>query len=276
MRIVIPILVIAMIFSCSDNNTSLEVERQEGQTNSVMLSKLSNPTSTDAFVNSNTKLIRTANYYFKVNSIKKSTEAIEQTLLKYPAFISSSNLDFDNNQMQSEFTIRVQNEYFEEVLKEIDKEAIYIHYRNVAATDASKEFVDLESRLKSKREVEKRYMEILRGKAGTIEELLEAEKKIGILHEEIEATISRINFLNDQVTYSTINLKFYQEIDELYSNTENNLLGTRFKTAFLSGLNGLIEISLLLTNAWPLLLMSTGIFFIWRSARKGNIKPWKA
>jgi hypothetical protein len=134
----------------------------------------------------------------------------------------------------------------------------------------SKEFVDLESRLKTKREVELRYTEILRKKAGTIEELLEAEKQIGALHEEIEATISRINFLKDQVGYSTINLKFYQETELQLS--EQETLASQFADAFTSGLNGLVVIGLLLTNLWPVLVLITIAFLIWRVKNKAILK----
>jgi len=125
--------------------------------------------------------------------------------------------------------------------------------------------------LKTKREVEIRYTEILRNKAGTIEELLETEKQIGALHEEIEATISRINFLKDQVSYSTIHLKFYQELDQQVS--EEETLSAQFLGAFTSGLNGLVIIGLLLTNLWPAVVLIIVALLAWRPKSKIKMKP---
>ncbi len=127
----------------------------------------------------------------------------------------------------------------------------------------------MESRLKTKREVEVRYAEILRKKAGTITELLEAEQKIGELHEEIEATVSRINYLKDQVSYSTINLEFYQTITQKIAEVKTNSTGKEFKEALSAGWNGIVSFALVLAYIWPLIMLGiiTGTFY-WLKKRR--------
>ena len=155
-------------------------------------------------------------------------------------------------------------------MKEIDKQARYVNFRDIKTEDVSKQFVDLESRLKTKREVEQRYMEILRKKAGTIEELLNAEKQIGELQEEIEATISRINYLKDEVRYSTINLEFYQTIAVEMTNASANTAGQDMKEALVSGWNGLLAGVIGALYLWPILLvgLASTIFVIAKRKRK--------
>jgi len=225
----------------------------------------------DLYSDGKTKLIKTAEYRFEVANVKKSTEAITASVRKFPAYISSSSLHLENPVLENKMTIRVQNEFFQDLLKDIDGEAKFVNYRNVETQDASKEFVDLESRLKTKREVEQRYMEILRSKAGTIEELLHAEEQIGQLHEEIEATIARINHLREQVSYSTINLEFYQTISqELVAGEGSPATGREFQKALHAGWNGVIVIIITLMYVWPLIVVSVVIFLFvrYRMARK--------
>jgi len=217
--------------------------------------KVQNIPRTDLYSNGKTKLIKTLNYRFEVENVNKSTEAIEAAVKKYPAYISSSKLHLENPVLENRITIRVQNEYFQDIIKDIDQQAKFINFRDVTTDDVAKEFVDLESRLKSKREVEARYMDILRKKAGTIEELLDAEQKIGELHEEIEATISRINYLKEQVSYSTINLEFYQTITQELTVTQEVTRKEEFTTALSTGWNGVVSVGIALTYLWP-------IFFI--------------
>jgi hypothetical protein len=114
-------------------------------------------------------------------------------------------------------------------------------------------------------------MNILRKKAGTIKELLEAENQIGALHEEIEATISRINYLKDQVNYSSINLAFYQTIVETIAANEETFLD-RFSNAFDTGLQGLISISIAIVYLWPVALILAGIAFFVMFRKKGRLK----
>jgi hypothetical protein len=223
----------------------------------------------DLYSNGKTKLIKTLNYKFEVESVNKTSEAIEVAVKKYPAYISDSKMRLENPLLENDITIRVQNEFFQDLVKDIDPLAKFVNYRTITTDDVAKEFVDLESRLKTKREVEQRYAEILRKKAGTITELLEAEQKIGELHEEIEATISRINYLKDQVSYSTINLEFYQTITQQIAEVETNSTVKEFKEALSTGWNGIVSLALVLTYIWPLLVVGiiTGVFY-WLKKRR--------
>lgn len=223
----------------------------------------------DLYSNGKTKLIKTLNYKFEVESVSKTAEAIEALVKKYPAYISDSKMKLENPLLENEITIRVQNDFFQDLVKDIDPLAKFVNHRTITTEDVAKEFVDLESRLKTKREVEQRYAEILRKKAGTITELLEAEQKIGELHEEIEATVSRINYLKEQVSYSTINLEFYQTITQQIAQEDTGSSGNDFKEALSAGWNGIVRFALVLAYIWPLLVagMITGTVYWFKKRR---------
>lgn len=220
------------------------------------------------YSNGKAKLIKTLNYRFEVENVSKTNEAIETAVKKYPAYISDSKLTFGRFQVENKITIRIQNEFFQNLIKDIDQQAKLIIHRNITTDDVAKEFVDLESRLKTKREVEQRYAEILRKKAGTITELLEAEQKIGELHEEIEATVSRINYLKDRISYSTINLEFYQTTQQI-AETEISSTGKDFQEALSAGWNGIVSFAIVLAYIWPLIVLGiiTGTFYWLRRKR---------
>ena len=222
---------------------------------------------TDLYSDGSTKLIKTANYRFEVNNVHESISAIEVAIRKHNAFISFSNLKANDYSMEGKITIRVNNENFQDLLKEIDQQAKFVNFRDVKTEDVSKQFVDLESRLRSKREVEQRYMEILRKKAGTIEELLRAEQQIGELHEEIEATVSRINYLKDEVRYSTINLEIYQEIKPAIAETTPGTLDD-MRQAVVFGWKGFVRVFIAILYLWPLGLISAVTMVLYRILKK--------
>lgn len=228
----------------------------------------------DLYSDGKTKLIKTVNYRFEVENVKRATENIEVAIKKYPAYISASNLHLENPILENKLTIRVQSEFFYDLLKDIDKEARFVNFRDVNTTDASKEFVDLESRLKTKREVEERYMDILRKKAGSIEELLEAERQIGALHEEVEATISRMNYLKEQISYSTINLEFYQTISQEVAAADTITWKDKFGDAMKTGWEGLITIIVALVYIWPI-LVAAGLIVIYLKFFRRKPMPFK-
>jgi hypothetical protein len=267
MKISITILFVAVLCACAGKMnseadlTSLELSPVASSDTKMALMKDIMPTGDE-------KLIKTADYKFKVHNVKKVTEAIENGVKKFPAHISNSNLAYEGSRLENTLVIRVQNEFFTELLNEIDKHATYVHYRNVRTQDVTKEFVDLESRLKTKREVEERYKEILRKKAGTIEELLAAERQIGELQEEIEATISRINLLKDQVSYSTINLTYYETVSDQMVAEEEDSVWTKFGEAFSSGGKGALQFLIAITNVWPVIILAIVAFLAIKFRKK--------
>jgi hypothetical protein len=223
----------------------------------------------DLYSDGRSKMIKTAECRFQVADMKKSKEAIVSAIKKYSAYVESSSLEFQNPMLEEHMTVRVLNPYFEDLMNELSSQAIYVNYQKVATDDVSKDFVDLESRLKTKREVQKRYEEILRQKTGTIEELLKTEKQIGDLQEEIEATVSQINFLSEKVRYSTIKLEIYQVAEQQITeaNTHSSL-PKKFSQAFFAGLSGLTNVLVGLTYLWPFVIMISAALYIWKRRRK--------
>jgi len=250
---------VVLLFSCAQKE-GMEQQDTADVAEVDAKAQLAATPNTDLYSNGQTKLIKIVNYRFEVANVKQSSEAIELAIRKYPAYISASDTRLENPVLENKMTIRVRNEFFQDLLKEIDQQARFVNYRDVKTEDVAKQFVDLESRLKTKREVEDRYIEILRKKAGTIEELLNAERQIGELHEEIEATISRINYLKDEVSYSTIHLEFYQTISQEVATAHETPLRKQFGEALLSGWSGMVAVALALTYLWPwLMLIAIGV-----------------
>jgi hypothetical protein len=272
LSIPVSILFMFMIFSCAGKKESTS---NDSTTNETPASEVSNQLGDlpnhDLYSDGKTQLIKTINYRFEVENVRKSTDAIEQAVKKFPAYISSSNIHLENPILENKITIRIQSDYFNDLLKEIDQQAVFVNFRDVKTDDVEKEFVDLESRIKTKREVEARYMEILRKKTGTIEELLRAEEQIGELHEEIEASISRVNYLKDQVRYSTINLEFYQTIVQEVKAENAPPFSYKLMEGLETGWHGLVSILVGLAYIWPLIILSVVIYVFAKLRRKKKV-----
>ncbi|GHN00587.1 hypothetical protein WSM22_20760 [Cytophagales bacterium WSM2-2] len=230
--------------------------------------------SKDLYSDGRSKMVKTAECRFQVDDMKKSKEAIIASIKKYSGFVESSNLEFQNPILEEHLTIRVLNDYFEDLLNEIMTQAIYVNVQKVTAEDVSKQFVDLESRLNTKREVQKRYEEILRKKTGTLDELLKTERQIGELQEEIEATVSQINFLKEKVRYSTIKLEVYQIAERQLADAKGTSgLPKKFGRAFMAGLDGITDVLIGLTYLWPLILVgSAGVYIYWIRRKRKVVK----
>ena len=214
------------------------------------------------------KIIKTADVRFQVKNLSKSIVKIQAMIRKYNGYVSSAKQERQYNQIQSNITIRVGSDTFEDLLDDILQEGIYLDHKNVKARDVTEEFVDIQTRLKTKRAVEKRYLEILE-KAKSIEEILKVENQLRVIREEIEAKEGRLKFLVDQINYSTIQLVIYQKTEAAEAPSPGFLskMGKGFKT----GWQGILSFIIYLTYAWPtLLVLGGGIFLGVRYWRRRN------
>ncbi len=77
--------------------------------------------------------------------------------------------------------------------------------QKVEAKDVGEEWVDLEARLRTKRQEEERLLELLR-RVGAVNDLLEVEKELSRVRGEIEQAQGRLRYLGNQVALSTVHV----------------------------------------------------------------------
>ena len=156
-------------------------------------------------------------------------------------------------------TLRIPAEVLEKFLAEVEQESIYTHYKRIYVQDVTEEFVDKTSRLNTKKEVRDRYIAILRDKAGTVEDILNAEDKIRVIQEEIEAIEGRLKYLDNQTALSTVSIEMYQKSDENTVVYEKSFF-TKIADGFMDGWQLIKETLIGLVTIWPILLVALAAF----------------
>ena len=214
-------------------------------------------------------IIKTADIKYKVKDFKKTKKLVDEIIRKSGGIITEQNQQNDGWTIQNTITIRIKNTLFDKLNNELELPDAVLDYNNQKAEDVTEEYVDLLSRIKTKKEVEEQYKAILR-KAGTISEILEVQDKLRELREEIEAKEGRLQYLQDRETYSTITLTYYQLIDQ----PEGLEYGfwSKMKDSFEDGWNNIQKFLIGLTSYWPfiLLIVIPAWWFIQRRRKQKN------
>lgn len=205
------------------------------------------------------KIIRNASIYFQVSNFDSSTLAMQAAIKKYDAYLTNSQRTGGDHRKEGNMGIRVRGDQLDALIKDLVDQSIFLHRQEISSNDVTEEFVDLEIRLRNKKEVEKKYLEIL-DKAKTIKDILSVEEQVRVIREEIEAKEGRLRFLQSQVAYSTINLDYYQE-EWLTAEAPGISFFQRMTDGFSSGWDLLLSFVVGLSYAWPFLLILTGVFF---------------
>jgi hypothetical protein len=213
-----------------------------------------------------THIIKTASVQFQVKNLDESHQRIKALVAKHQSYFGADNESTSTYQVDNNMTIRVQAPQFEALLDELMAESIYTNYKNVSAQDVTEEYVDIETRLKTKREVEERYRQILK-EAKKVSDILEVEAKLGEIREEIETVEGRLKVLIDRVSYSTIELNIYQKLD--YQPEPQIGFFSHLTEAFVRGWRGLVDVFIGLVQVWPFLIIwGVVMVFIYRRFMK--------
>jgi len=214
------------------------------------------------------KLIKSGDVSFETDSIAETKKRIKQAVKKYKAYISSEVEDNYYEKISNDITIRVPFENFDKLLADIGKGVERFDSKNISISDVTSEYLDVEARIKTKKELESRYHELL-NKANSVSEILEIEREIANLRADIESYEGRLKYLKNQVSYSTLEVNFYKTKDI----TTQSKFGNKFSDGFSNGWDNFIWFFVFLANLWPfILVILTIVFFVVRHERKRRKK----
>ena len=125
-------------------------------------------------------------------------------------FISDSKMDIPYSGVKrGNIEIRVPSEKFETAMIEFKNLAKKVEVEGVKGTDVSEEFFDLEARLINKKKAEARMQEILKA-AKNVREIMEVERELTGIREDIERFEGRKRYLADQASLSTIRVTMHE------------------------------------------------------------------
>jgi len=204
------------------------------------------------------KIIKTAGLRFETQDLDGTHKNILDITKALDGFISSDNAGKNYSEHFRNITIRIPSENFQTFIDDVSKGVDYFDRKDISRKDVSEEFVDLNARLKAKRELEKRYLELLK-QAKNVKEMLDIERELSKIREEIEAKEGRLNYLKDKVSLSTISIEFYKYTNETGVTVS---YGQKMKNALSGGWDGISVFFIGLLYLWPLFLILI-IIILW-------------
>lgn len=208
-----------------------------------------------------TKIIKNANLRFEAEDINQSFANIQKSVTKYKATISNDASGKDYNSSFRNLTIRIPNQHFDTFISEISQGVKHFDTKEISQQDVTEEYVDVESRMKAKKKLEERYLQLL-SKANKVSEMLEIEKQLAEIREEIEAKEGQLKYLQNRVALSTITIEMYTSNPSESGATVS--YGGKIWNSIKSGFNELSNFVLSLISIWPLILIFVLGFFLIR------------
>ena len=151
----------------------------------------------------NRKLVRNATAELEVVSFEDAVQKITGFASEDKGYVATTSSEKQaNGKLRGEIVVKVLPDNLDRFLGKLRGLG---ELKNQALTteDVTKQYFDTESRLKNARLMEQRLIEILKTKSKDVSDLLEVEKELGRVREEIETMQGELKFMDSQVANSS-------------------------------------------------------------------------
>jgi len=157
------------------------------------------------------KIIRSGNVDYEVDSFDKAAERINKLIEQIKdAFVEDTTKDkLPNNKMKGSVVVRIPPASLEKFLVDLRKDlgkTGELKSMRIGSQDITKQYTDVESRLKAAKTMEERLLQIIKTGKGEIKDLVIAEEKLGAVRTKIEEMEGEIRYYNHQVTLSKLTI----------------------------------------------------------------------
>jgi hypothetical protein len=155
------------------------------------------------------KVIRTGDIEFEVESFDSALATVTKLVTAIKgAFVATVNSDkLANGKVKGAIVVRVPPESLDTLVLDLRRDlgkGGELKGQRIGSQDITKQYTDLESRLKAARTMEQRLLQIIKEGKGEIKQLLEAEKELGNWRTKIEEFEGEIRYYANQVGLSTL------------------------------------------------------------------------
>ena len=223
------------------------------------------------------KLVRTARIGLEIKDFPRFEKACRELATRYGYLADLRINDEEGGRKRADLTLRIAAERFDSALAEFKALGV-VKKEELTIEDVTRAYADLEARRTNKRTTAVRLRELIANRTGKLSDVIEAERALSEVTEELESMEAQKRAMDGQISYSTLRA----EINEppLPPKFNATSLWEPVVTALKEGRSGLIwslafalEI-LIVLSPW-ILLSVAGVwcFRRWRASRSPNEDP---
>lgn len=189
----------------------------------------------------NKKIVKTGHMSITTAEFDHSASSIENITNSYGGYVESSS--FNNNSVNGReyrngsYTLRVPSEFYDDVKKEIQSLGKINNFSD-NIDDFTSQYLDIESRLYTKKAEETRLLELLE-QAESIEDIITVEERLSYVRTDIEIYEMHLKNIDDNVSFSTLSINITEDANAVITTVDAGLL-ERIGAGFKSSVNNTI------------------------------------
>jgi hypothetical protein len=212
-------------------------------------------------------LIRTGRVTLRVDSLELAVAVVRRIAAGAGGYVASSSQTTTEQVRGAVIEIKVPAQRFDrlfEGLRAVGK----VEVATVTAEDVGEEYTDVAARMANARRLEARLLDLLTARTGRLQDVLEVERELARVREEIERYAGRLQYLRQHAAVSTITVELHEPGTVIGGRPGAGAIGQ----AFLQAWRNVVWVVAFLIQALgaiiPLTLLAWLGWLVWRWRRK--------
>ena len=204
-------------------------------------------------------VIRTGQTSVEVDSLERAVSQVRLLAARVGGYVANTTMQTGRGQLRSSnLEVKIPAERFDEGLSGLAGLG-KLESVNVNAEDVGEEFTDVTARMQNARRLEARLIELLATRTGKLSDVLDVEKELARVREEVDRYEGRLRYLRAHAALSTLSIYVHEPLP-VVGHAGSSVIGEAFKqswrnfvglvAACIRGLGIVIPFGALATAAW--------------------------
>jgi len=169
------------------------------------------PGETPASEVANRKLVRNATVELEIVSFDDAVQKIMAFASEERGYVATTNSQKQaNGKLRGEVVVKVLPENLDRFLQKI-RGLGELKNQTLGTEDVTKSYFDTDARLKNARVMEQRLIDMLKTKTGKVSDLLQVEKELSRVREDIEKMQGELKYWDSQVQFATVTISLAEK-----------------------------------------------------------------
>ena len=169
------------------------------------------PAETPAPEVANRKLIRNAVVQFEIVGFDDAVQKITAFAKEEHGYVATTNSEKQaNGKLRGTVVVKIIPENLDRFLQKI-RGLGELKNQTLGTEDVTKAYFDTDARLKNAHVMEQRLIDMLKTKTGKVSDLLQVERELGRVREEIEKMQGQLKYWDSQVQFATVTISLAEK-----------------------------------------------------------------
>ncbi|MFN2399939.1 MAG: DUF4349 domain-containing protein [Gemmatimonadaceae bacterium] len=177
-------------------------------------------------------IIRTGQVSIEVDSLAQGIARVRDLATRVGGYVANSSVQAGGEEPKSAtLEIKLPAARFDEAISGLSRIG-KVESQVVSAEDVSEEFVDVSARVANAKRLEARLVELLANRTGRLSDVLQVERELARVREEIERYEGRMRYLRTRSAVSTLSITIHEPRPVVGERGSTNVLAEAFRNAW--------------------------------------------